>query len=884
MHRAAAIAAGGVPRERAVVDGQGTQRQDGTADPAGAVASECVATECHVAVAGECDAPHRIASRAPSDDRPASEVIVSCSEGFVVQERGVADGQCPSRLDIDSAGVCVRRVAGECVVRECERSLVLERAAVGGRSVTEGQAGDIGGQPRRDDEHPVGAEIVAISADRKFPRSGADDVDDRPVDGELAPHLDRPAVERWVEQDGVIRVGNCEGFSQAHQAVAGVGGVGGGVDRDRSACDQERAGGRAGEAGAGHAQGVRPALGELEVAEGGDAIHRGDGRRAPRREVRRAGLGDGHIRGAGAEVAVRVEQIHYHGIDDRAEDHAGGRRHELHLARRGRHDADAGGGRRGQARGANREGVRACLGENEVRKRGGSGDRRDGRRASGRQAAGAVRRDGDIGRAAGQVAVRVVNLDGDRTEQGSGNRGGRLRRVHKLAGVGDADGEGRRRRRGKAGGTGRQGVSADNVEDDVGEGGDTVDRVDGDRAPRIEAGGTSDGEADGGGAVGWVAVRVEQDDRHHGKGRSGGGARRLEHELHIDGRARRDRERRGRHRLVAIGGRGDRIVACLGQHEVGERRDPVDGEDRNRAAAGEASRAVDGEGDLGRGVGRIARRVEDLERDRRERGSGACRRGRLLRDRELVAHDRRRAGPSGRLHDFDAADHRPGDDGLERDGDLAVAIGGGEEGFSQRRVGRADVGEDVEVVENLDAVDGGVEQPLAGDFEYQLGEIEPDLIESAGDQVGDGIAEVAIALTLIDQRGRGVGDERGDDQGVGWGRGGTAGVVVVGDEVEACDGTPGRDPVSGGLAHLDRGWEGVSMAIEVVPQNGEGAVASDEHAGRRGAIAPEDGGDEVARLVEGIGVGDGRDIARHGGRRRVELVHRDMERRVVGGH
>src|SRR6202161_4624430 len=131
--------------------------------------------------------------------------------------------------------------------------------------------------------------------------------------------------------------------------------------------------------------------------------------------------------------------------------------------------------------------------------------------------------------------------------------------------------------------------------------------------------------------------------------------------------------------------------------------------------------------------------------------------------------------------DLDAVDLCVVLDGDELDGDRAGAAGGGGERFGHGLVLPACGGEDVEVGQDLGAVDEDVEGAIPGRGPVCLGEVESYRVAGAGGEAGDGVGEVAVAVVLVDRLGCRVGDAGGGD-GVGGGRGRAAGVILVGYE------------------------------------------------------------------------------------------------------
>src|ERR1700733_8392916 len=115
---------------------------------------------------------------------------------------------------------------------------------------------------------------------------------------------------------------------------------------------------------------------------------------------------------------------------------------------------------------------------------------------------------------------------------------------------------------------------------------------------------------------------------------------------------------------------------------------------------------------------------------------------------------------SGR-RDFDAVDLGVVLDGDELDGDRPAAAGGSGERLGDRLELAAGGGEDVEVGQDLAAVDEDVEGPRPGGGPVLLGEVEPHRVAGPRCQPGDGVGEVAVAVVLVDRLRGGVGDAGG---------------------------------------------------------------------------------------------------------------------------
>lgn len=225
-------------------------------------------------------------------------------------------------------------------------------------------------------------------------------------------------------------------------------------------------------------------------------------------------------------------------------------------------------------------------------------------------------------------------------------------------------------------------------------------------------------------------------------------------------------------------------------------------------------------------------------------------------------------------NDFYGVDLGVVSSGGEGDGDFAVAVGGRGEGLDYGFVGSAGGGEDVEVGEDSHAIDGDVEETLAGGGPPGFGKVEADGAGGAGGQAGDDVAELlAGALRLIDVGGRRVGDTGGADS-VCNRVGGTADEVGVGKEGAGGGSTAGdRDGVDDGggdRARLDGfgtfagGVDGGDLIVvrRAVGQAdvGEGGSSDAGFVGSRAFGAGGGGAIDVVGGCAGCGVPTQRDL------------------------
>ena len=97
------------------------------------------------------------------------------------------------------------------------------------------------------------------------------------------------------------------------------------------------------------------------------------------------------------------------------------------------------------------------------------------------------------------------------------------------------------------------------------------------------------------------------------------------------------------------------------------------------------------------------------------------------------------------------------------DRDLTGAIGGGSELLHRRFIGCTSRCDDIEVAQHLLPVDADVEDALACGCPVGFGKVQAHCVRLVGRQTGNSVAEVAVAVALVDRLGCGIAHAAGVD-------------------------------------------------------------------------------------------------------------------------